>query len=237
MKLLLDDFYSFLDRPLEKRSRAILLLLVIPLLLSFSQPLWNIHLSAPQYPKGLDLDIYSYKLEGGRGGKDIAEINTLNHYIGMRSITREQMTDLDWMPFAIGLLVILTLRVAAIGNVRMLIDTAVLTTYVSGFAFFRFVWMLYRYGHDLDPAAPFDVEPFTPVIIGVKELANFTTESYPRTGSYLIGAFVLGLTAILAWHLVTGRRNALGRSPAPKPPRPKRKGHSAEQVALAMPIE
>jgi copper chaperone NosL len=214
VRLLIDEFYAFLDRPIDKRARVLLALLAIPLALSYAYPLWNIHLTAPQYPKGLDLDIYSYKLEGGRGGKDIAEINGLNHYIGMREITREQMTDLDWMPFAIGLLIIISLRAAAIGNVRTLIDTTVLTLYISGFAFFRFVWMLYRYGHDLDPTAPFTVEPFTPVIIGVKQLANFTTESYPRAGSYLIGVFVLGITGILLWHLVTGRRDAAGSAPA-----------------------
>jgi copper chaperone NosL len=235
MKLHIDEFYAFLDRPIDKRARVLLALLVIPLALSYAYPLWNIHLTAPQYPKGLDLDIYSYKLEGGRGGKDIAEINNLNHYIGMRTITREQMTDLDWMPFAIGLLMLFTLRVAAIGNVRALIDITVLTTYISGFAFFRFVWMLYRYGHDLDPTAPFTIEPFTPVILGVKQLANFTTASYPRGGSYLIGVFVLGISGILLWHLVTGRRAVVGKR-SKKPSDPKRKS-GAEQVALAVPLD
>lgn len=220
MTLLVDKFYAFLDRPLYKSARVLLALLVVPLALSYAYPLWNIHLTAPQYPKGLNLDIYSYKLEGGRGGKDVKEINTLNHYIGMRPITREQMTDLDWMPFAIGLLAILTLRVAAIGNVRMLIDMAVLTTYVSGFAFFRFVYMLYRYGHDLDPAAPFDVEPFTPVIFGTKDIANFTTASYPQAGSYLIGGFVLGLVGILIWHLAAGRRQAVLEERISRPSEP-----------------
>ena len=41
---------------------------------------------APQYPDGLRLDIYSYKLEGGNNGQDLKEINLLNHYIGMRDL-------------------------------------------------------------------------------------------------------------------------------------------------------
>lgn len=209
MKLLLDRFYAFLDRPIKKRARIVLAVLALPLLLSYAFPLWNIHLEAPQYPKGLDLHIYSYKLEGGHGGKDIPEINGLNHYIGMKTITREDMTDLDWMPLAIGALVILAWRVAAIGNIRMLIDLLVLTGYISGFAFFRFVYMLYRYGHDLDPNAPIQVEPFTPVIIGTKQIANFTTSSHPAAGSYLIAVFVVGVAAVVAWHLAAGRRQAV----------------------------
>ena len=37
---------------------------MIPLVLSFTQPLWNITLEAPQYPEGLTLDIFLHKLEG-----------------------------------------------------------------------------------------------------------------------------------------------------------------------------
>lgn len=209
MQLMLDKFYAFLDRPLKNGARIVLALLVIPVVLHYGSPIWDIHMVAPQYPQGLELDIYSYKLEGGRGGKDITEINRLNHYIGMHQITREQLTDLDWMPFAFGLLVILTLRVAAIGTVRSLVDLVVLSLYVSGFAFVRFVYTLYRYGHELDPHAPFNVEPFTPVILGTKQLANFTTDSYPRMGSAYLGVFLGGILCVLAWHLVAGRREAV----------------------------
>ena len=51
-------------------------------------PLWNLTMFAPQYPEGLRLDIYSYKLEGGNDGQDVKEINVLNHYIGMRDLER-----------------------------------------------------------------------------------------------------------------------------------------------------
>lgn len=222
MKLLADQFYEFLDRPIRKPARVVLALLVIPLLLSFSAPLWNIHLEAAQYPKGLDLDVYSYKLEGGHEGKDIKEINTLNHYIGMAKIEPEMFIDLSWLPFAIGLLVILSLRTAAIGNVRMLIDQAVIATYVSLFGFARFYIMMYRYGHELDPDAPFKIKPFTPVLFGTKQVANFTTSSYPQLGSYYVGVFVVGMFAVLIWHLVSGRKDAtrkLGLSGSSRAPR------------------
>ena len=63
-----------------------LLLLALPLLLSFLFPLWRISMKAPQYPDGLYMDIWSYQLTGGNDGHDIVEINTLNHYIGMPPI-------------------------------------------------------------------------------------------------------------------------------------------------------
>ncbi len=211
----LDAFYAFLDRPLFPRSRLILAALVIPLLLVFTQPLWRIEMTAPQYPKGLTMDIYAHKVTGGNQGKDIAEINTLNHYIGMHKIDRAELKDLDWIPFALGLLAILALRCAAIGNVRSLLDLVVLTSYVSVFAFGRFVYKLYVYGHTLDPTAAFKLEPFTPAILGKKQIANFTTESWPQLGSFLVGIFVVGLFALTAWHLIAGRRAAVAAIATP----------------------
>ncbi len=221
MNLLVDQFYEFLDRPIKKRARIILALLVVPLLLQFGAPLWNIHLKASQYPKGLDLDVYSYKIVGGHEGKDIPEINTLNHYIGMRHIEPSMFVDLDWMPFALGALVILTLRTAAVGNVRSLIDQGVIALYISAFAFGRFYYMMYQYGHQLNPEAPFKITPFTPVILGTRQVANFTTSSYPALGSYYVGAFVIGLFAIVLWHLVSGRKSAVRALARPKLEQPR----------------
>jgi copper chaperone NosL len=201
----LDRFYEFLDRPLKGGGRVLLALAVIPLLLSFGQPLWRIRLEAAQYPRGLTMDIFSHKLDGGNHGQHIQEINTLNHYIGMHKIDRGELADLDWMPFALGLLALVALRCAVIGNVRALIDLAVLTTYVLGFSMVRFVYKLYVFGHNLDPAAPVTVKPFTPAIFGSKQIANFTTYSYPQLGSFLVGAFVLVVLGVTAWHLASGR--------------------------------
>jgi hypothetical protein len=205
LKHQIDSFYSYLDRPLFGWVRIALLVLVIPLALGFTQPLWRISLRAPQYPDGLWMEIYTHKLEGGNGGQHINEINTLNHYIGMHKIDRGELGDLDWIPFAVGLLIVLALRCAAIGNIRTLIDLAVLTGYVTLFAFGRFVYKLYVFGHNLDPTAPLKVEPFTPAIFGTKQVANFSTTSMPQLGSALVGVFALGVLTLLVWHLIAGR--------------------------------
>ena len=209
MRLALDKFYAFLDRPLYLWARVILLVLVLPLVLTMTQPLWRISMSAPQYPDGLYLDIYAHKIDGGNNGQHIKEITTLNHYLGMHKIDRAELSDLDWIPFALGLLVILTLRCAAIGNVRALVDLAVIAGYIGAFALGKFVYKLYVFGHNLDPTAPIKVEPFTPAIFGTKQIANFSTSSYPQLGSIFIGIFFAGVTGVLAWHLIAGRRAAV----------------------------
>lgn len=205
MKNALARFYEFLDRPLYGWGRLALALSVIPIVLALGQPLWKISMKAPQYPKGLYVEIYAHTVEGGNDNHDLKEINTLNHYIGMHSIDRAELSDLDWIPFALVALILLTLRCAAIGNVRMLVDLAVTTVFVGGFSMFRFVYKLYSFGHNLDPTAPIKVEPFTPAIFGEKQIANFSTSSYPQGGTVLIGVFITAIFAVTAWHLIKGR--------------------------------
>lgn len=209
MRLYVNRFYAFLQQPLRPWSRVVLALLVVPLVLSFTRPLWRISMEAPQYPAGLYMDIYAYTVEGGNDGQHLQEINTLNHYIGMRTLDREAMSDLDWLPFALGALMVFALRVAAIGNVSALVDLVVMTTYVSVFAFGRFVYTLYIFGHHLKPDAPVKVPGFMPAVLGSKQIANFTTHSFPSAGSYLLGVFAIGTVVVLLVHLVAGRRAAV----------------------------
>ncbi len=209
MREKIDRFYRSLDRPLRFRSRIVLGLLVIPLALAFTAPLWTISMEAPQYPEGLELQIYAYKVAG-----DVAEVNTLNHYIGMQAIDRTALADLDWIPFAVGLLMLFSLRVAAIGDVRSLVDVVVLFLYFSTFSMARFVYQLYLFGHELDPKAPFKVEPFTPAIFGTKQVANFTITSLPSGATIWIGLFGLGLLGVMVWNLRASYRQTAAVSHA-----------------------
>ncbi|MCB1152856.1 MAG: hypothetical protein H6684_09200 [Deltaproteobacteria bacterium] len=207
----LKKFYDYLDQPIKVPARFLLAVLCIPLGLAFTAPLWTIGMTAPQYPQGLTLDIYPHKVVGGNNGNDVNEINTLNHYIGMAPLNKAQLRDLDWIPFALGLLIILTLRVAVIGNIRMLIDLCVMTLYFSIFAMGRFVYKMWWLGHNLDPTAPVNVDPFTPAIFGTKQIANFVITSLPSMGSVMMGLFAGGVTAVMFWHLISGRL-AAGRA-------------------------
>ncbi|MFO0572276.1 MAG: hypothetical protein U0263_42030 [Polyangiaceae bacterium] len=208
LKRALDGFYAFVDKPLYLWTRPVLLVLLVPLVVGLTLPLWHMEMEAPQYPQGLSLDLYAHKLVGGHGGKDINEINILNHYIGMNKLDRANLTELDWLPFGFGALGLLLMRVSALGNVRSLVDLSALVTYFGGFAALRFVLKLQAYGHDLSPDAPFKVEPFTPVIWGSKRIANFTTHASPGTGAYLLSVFAVGVVVVTLFHLVEGRRRA-----------------------------
>ena len=201
----LQRFYGSLSRPLVPWTRLVLVLAVIPLALAAPAKLWQLHFEAPQYPKGLNLYVYTYTIEGGNGGIDLPEINTLNHYVGMKKLDPADFADLDFIPFAIGALILLALRVAVIGDVRSLIDLAVLTVYFGAFSLGRFVYMLYTYGHDLDPRAPITLPSFMPPILGTQQMGNFTVSSYPAEGTWLLSVFAIVVTALAIWHVIRSR--------------------------------
>jgi len=205
-------FYASLAKPLVPWTRIVLVLAVIPLALAATQKLWTLHFEAPQYPKGLDLYVYTYTIEGGNDGIDLPEINTLNHYVGMKKLDPADFADLDFLPFAIGALFLLALRVAVIGDVRSLIDLAVLTGYFGLFSLGRFVYMLYNYGHDLDPRAAIKMDAFMPPILGTQEMGNFTVSSYPAAGTWLLSAFGITVVGLALWHVV---RAVTRREPQP----------------------
>ena len=74
-----------------------------------------------------------------------------------------------------------------------------LLVYFSLFSFGTFWYRMYTYGHHLSGDAPIKVPPFTPPIFGHQHLANFEVYSFPAAGSFILGAGVLGLCAVLAW--------------------------------------
>jgi hypothetical protein len=190
-----------LTTPLSARTRLTLLLLLIPLAVAAFAPLWKLQMAAPQYPAGLELRIYPYTVEG-----DVEEVNTLNHYIGMARIDRAALSDLDWLPFALGVAGLLLLRVAAIGDLRALVDLVALFTYFGVFSMARFAYRLYVFGHNLDPNAPFDQEPFTPTILGTGKVANFTITSLPAEGAWALSFVGVVLVALLIGTVVRSVR-------------------------------
>jgi len=201
MRRILDRTNQFLNSALGPGPRVLLVVAGLALILTYVLPLWNLTMFAPQYPQGLRMDIYTYKLEGGQGGQDIKEINVLNHYIGMRDLAEEDFTEFAWMPFVIGALGLLLLRSAVHGSVTSLVDVVVLFVYFGLFSLWSFAYKLYLYGHTLSPTAAVKVEPFTPPLIGFKQIANFQVYSYPQAGSYVMaGVGVLLVVAlVLGW--------------------------------------
>jgi len=194
-------FTRFLERPLNLGPRLMVAAAALLLCAIYFFPLWNLTMFAPQYPDGLRLDIYSYKLEGGNNGQDVKEINVLNHYIGMRDLVEEDFTEFKWLPFVVGALALLYLRAAVLGTMGHLIDILVLNIYFSAFALWSFAYKLYLYGHTLSPTAAVRVDPFMPPLFGFKQLANFEVYSYPALASYAMGLATLLLIVafFVAW--------------------------------------
>ena len=195
MKTFFERSSHFLAAPLGLGPRGLVIIAAFLLLPTYFFPLWKLTMFAPQYPDGLRLSIYSYKLEGGNRGQDIKEINVLNHYIGMRDLVPADFTEFKWIPFVVGMLGLLFLRCALMGNISSLVDIFVLYVYFGLFSLWSFGYKLYTYGHTLSPAAAVRVDPFMPPLFGYRKLANFEVYSYPGIGSYALAATALLLAA------------------------------------------
>ena len=157
------------------------------LLISAFLPLWHMTLQGPQYPDGLELTAYGTHMEG-----PIESINDMNRYIGIAPLKPNEMIELKLFPFAVGL-TIAALVAAAIIVPRRSIGTAVRLLVVAfplGFLADVQFW-LYRHGHDLDPTAPFKVDPFTPKVIGTTEVMQFRGESMVDIGFWVMVAAAL----------------------------------------------
>jgi copper chaperone NosL len=140
---------------------------------------------------------------------DLANINGLNHYIGMARIEPESFTELRLMPWILGGLIAMALLTAWVGRRGLLfVLTAVfLAAAVAGLADF-YVWG-YQYGRNLDPRAAIKVPglSYQPPVIGSKKLLNFTAHSWPGAGGWI--AIAAGTTLVL----VTGAELRRGRRP------------------------
>jgi copper chaperone NosL len=218
MKAIFQRTTRFLDAPLDMRPRLLLVAAAALLAAAYILPLWNLTMFAPQYPDGLRMDIYSYRLEGGNQGQDIKEINLLNHYIGMRDLAEQDFTEFKWMPFVIGGIGLLFLRAAVHGTMAQLVDVFILSLYFSAFSLWSFGYKLYSYGHNLSPTAAVKVAPFMPPMFGAKQLANFEVYSYPSAASYaLMLVFVLlSLAMWIAWRERPGESTAQHRADVPR---------------------
>jgi hypothetical protein len=188
--------FRFLHKPLNFWSRVFLLAAALTIVASLFFPLWKMHLIAPQYSDGLDLYIFPYKIQGGGyHGQHLKEINNLNHYIGMKPLEQADFLEMRWMPFVFGLIILMILRSIVFGEMSNVVDLFVVYSYFGLFSIGSFWFRLYQYGHNLDPHAPVHIKPFTPMLIGVKQIANFREYSFPMAGAYLLCLSVLLIVA------------------------------------------
>jgi hypothetical protein len=157
------------------------------LLFAYRQPWWSFRLYAPQYPHGLGIDVL---LSGSRG--DVHEIDTLNHYIGMASLTTAAPLERQLAFAGIGLTALLATALLLVPKRRAnLVGVALVAAVPLGFVADFFYW-LYRFGHHLNPHAPLKLPPFTPELFGNGVIGQFMTFARPELGFWIaLGAACL----------------------------------------------
>lgn len=154
---------------------------------AFFQPWWWIKLYAPQYPKGLKIVI---ALTGVSG--DAKEVDILNHYIGMASLTKAAPTERALAGYGVALLGVMVIAVALLAG-KKLGKVLPLVGFMFPFGFIAdsFYWM-HRFGHNMNPEAPIKLPPFTPELFGNGQIGQFMTFAQPSTGFWLaVAAFVV----------------------------------------------
>src|SRR5687768_3111707 len=122
-------------------SKILLVLAGIFLIANIFLPIWQIELYAPQYPEGLELQIYADSLAG-----DVEIINGLNHYIGMKTLHTEDFVEFRVLKYIFIFFALCFVAVAMVGRKKLLyvlFGVFVLFAVVAMIDFYR--WN-YNYG-------------------------------------------------------------------------------------------
>ncbi len=175
------------------------------LVLAMLVPVWKLKLIAPQYPDGLYLTAYGYKMVG-----DIREINNLNHYIGMRPIEPEKVWELKLFIVAMPVLIVAVIGGGFFFRKRWQRNLLRAAVWVPPFFMLADLqYWLYTYGHTLDPRAALRLDPFTPRVIGPTRVFNFSADAMVDVGFFAMVAAAVVLTVgptVTRW-LVASWRN------------------------------
>ena len=160
---------------MNKKSRIMILIASLLLVLTFFFPLWTIDLNAPQYPEGLGIRDYGSIRISGLKPNDLQSINGLNHYIGMQVIDPDSIPELKIMPFTIIFMIAFGLFNAYFKNKKLVYAWIILFLILGVIGLYDFYMWGYNYGHQLNPDAPIKIPgmAYQPPLIGSKQLLTF----------------------------------------------------------------
>ena len=175
---------------------GLLLLARVLILVSLFVPYWHMEMHAPQYPDNLHLHAYVNHLRG-----DVAEINALNHYIGMRPL--EEAAQME-RRYGVYMLIVLVVMLELAGHVHNRWAAALALPAVLFPAVFLFslhYWMSH-FGQNLDPDAPLSssIKPFVPPILGTGIVGQFKTVASAGIGLMMSTASSITIVAALVFH-------------------------------------
>ena len=175
---------------------ALLMVAALLLVVSLFVPYWSMTMTAPQYPKGLKVDVYVTHLAG-----DVREIDELNHYLGMPLLDEGGRFERSIAPIALATFGLLLVAGVFVHNQW----AAVLALPVIGYPLIFLAdlyYILYQYGHSIDPESALGgaIEPFTPPILGLGKVGQFGTIANFEIGLYLTFAAVVMVGLALWFH-------------------------------------
>ena len=176
-------------------------------------PLWNIMLGAPQYPEPLGMNIH---INGIRGVSefDIQNIDGLNHYIGMRTLPKdEDLWEFSAFPIIVGVMIALGVLVGVMGyfnkvSFKWFFGWFLLMSVLGVLGMYDFNNWMVDYGTNLDPNAIMKLEnpdgtPMTykPPLFGHVKMLNFDVTSLPAPGAWMMftGMTLTLLAGYLGW--------------------------------------
>jgi|SRR5581483_8580164 hypothetical protein len=170
---------------------AIFTIAALLLMASTFLPYWRMTMTAPQYPKGLHVNVYVNHLEG-----DMREIDELNHYLGMPVLDAGGQLERS---FALVAIVALGLVLAASVFVHNQFAALLALPVILYPAIFvaDLYSILYTYGHSIDPKSALGsaIKPFTPPLVGVGKVGQFGTIAEFQIG-FLIAILAVGVVLI-----------------------------------------
>ncbi len=198
---------SLLDRIIGPRVRSddlakgglrygvpsfLLLVARILILVSLFLPYWHMDLVAPQYPDNLHLTAFVNHLTG-----DVAEIDGLNHYIGMRSLEEAARIERRIGVYLLIALVVMLELASWIHSRWAVLLVLPAALFPATFLLDLHLWMSH-FGQNLDPDAPLSsaIDPFVPPILGSGMVGQF--ETIASAGAGLILATIASVVMIAA---------------------------------------
>jgi len=198
---------------------ALLMLSALLLMISMFLPYWSMRMDAPQYPKGLKVDVYINRLDG-----DVDEIDALNHYLGMPKL--DEGGRFERSISFISIIAFGFLLMAGVFVHNQLAGLLALPALGFPVVFIADLWwILYQYGHSIDPKSALGgaIEPFTPPVLGPGVVGQFGTVASFEPGFYLSLLAVLVMLIALWFHRaaykpIVDARKKLAASAA-QPPR------------------
>src|SRR5579884_447660 len=163
------------------------------LLVSLFLQYWKITLFAPQYPHGLTVTAYV-----NRVGGQVAEVDILNQYIGMKPLEAAAPMEKRFGLFLIAAMALLV--VAAVKIHSPLAAGLSLPALLYPVVFLADLqYWLADFGLHLDPHAPLNlaVKPFVPRVLGIGHIGQFQSVAVPCSGLILaVIASILILTGL-----------------------------------------